>query len=137
VLFLDECIPAEVGKRLSDLLRDHPHEPDIKHLTDYYRQAGVPDDIWAADLQRFGWLPLTADRGRKNFGRKLPLILRELNVIHISLSSAVHRLKSPEKALAVVACWPKIISIWQARVGCCHSIQYDAKRTCFRLISKP
>ena len=136
VLFLDECIPVEVGERLKALLQDHPHQPEIKHLTEYYGRVGIPDEIWAAEIQRSGWLPLTADRGKRNFGRKLPSILRELKIVHVSLSARVHQLKTPDKALAISACWPKIVNVWQSRVGCCHSIQFDAKRAYFRLIAK-
>jgi len=82
-------------------------------------------------------LRLAADRGKRNFGRKLPLILRELGIVHISLSARVHQLKTPDKALAIAACWSKLVSVWQSRAGCCHSIQFDAKRTYFRLVAKP
>lgn len=137
VLFLDECIPREVGERLKMLLVDQPHQPKIVHLTDFYDQPGIPDESWATMVKQRGWLPLTADRGKKNFGRKLPLIMQELRVVHISLSSAVHQLKTPAKSLALVSCWTRAVHVWQNQIGCCHVLRFDEKRTAFRLVSKP
>jgi hypothetical protein len=137
VLFLDECIPVQVGRLLATFLKDHPNRPEIKHQTDYYnKKQGVPDEIWVDEIKRNGWLPITSDRGKRNVGQKLPLLMREKGVVYVALSSQVHDLKSPQKAEAIVACWAKIVEVWTMRIGCCHCIQFDNKRTYFRLVQK-
>jgi hypothetical protein len=133
VLFLDECIPEEIGARLVEFLGNRQERPRCVHLLEFFR-AGTPDTEWLQKIRDDGWLPVTGDRGRSNNGPKLPRLCRELGIIHIVLSARVYDLPAIDRALAIAACWLDIVDVWQTRRGCGHLLQFKDRRQGFKLV---
>ena len=133
VLFLDECIPRDLGERLAAFLSDRENPLSVIHLLDLYRQ-GVEDVVWAKRASTERWLPISADRGKSNRGEKLPAICKSLGLVNISLSAKVHALPSRDKLLAIIGCWLEIEEVWRNRIGCTHSLRFNDRKTAFRLV---
>jgi len=122
ILFFDECMPRALGARLVDFLKDRPERPIVKHLLDFYKE-GTDDRTWVRFVKENKWLPVTADRGQTNRGEKLPKILRAEGLVYICLSGKVHGLPIADKGIAIVSCWPEIVSAWKSQTGACHSLR--------------
>ena len=134
MLFLDECVPIEVGDRLTPLLQGRPERPVVRHLVREF-EPGTADRVWLQVVKANRWLLLTADRGKSNRGEKLPRVCRELGVIHVVLSATLHsRTPSSEKALAVADCWSDIVEVWTNRIGCGHSLRRRDRGPGYRLV---
>lgn len=133
MIFLDECIPRDLAKRISGLLVDRPEAPIVKHLLDLYAQ-GIDDRTWAQLAKDNHWLPISADRGQSNRGEKLPRLFKELGLVNVSLSAKVHLLPARDKVLAIGACWLQIVDAWQNQIGCTHSLRFTDNGQGFRLV---
>ncbi|HEX4793259.1 MAG TPA: hypothetical protein VH370_05680 [Humisphaera sp.] len=134
VLFLDECVPRAIGARLIEFLGDRPEQPQARHALEFFKQGSGDDRDWARIVKENGWFPITADRGMSNKGEKLPRILKELGIVHVSFSGAVNRLPVRDKVLALAACWLDIVDVWRRQVGCAHRLCLTADGKGFRLV---
>jgi len=116
VLF-DENFGKPMISPLAALLSKSPFPPvAIRHILDFYSQ-GTPDSAWIPQIAAEGWILISADRGRRCGGPKLPLLCRQYHVTHVLLSGTIHSQSQYNKIVSVAAVWEDIVAAGEARKG--------------------
>jgi len=89
-LFFDNCLSKKLPKVLQSVYGEDQPELQVKHLTDFFL-ADDQDEDWLPLLEEDrGWIVVTADRGKDPKKEKLPVLCTQLQITHVSMTSAVH-----------------------------------------------
>jgi hypothetical protein len=126
-LYLDECIPLAYAEKFERFLFDQPERPKCIHALHFFK-SGVGDREWATKAKQENWLPITADRSKSNRGEKLSRVAKELNLVHIVLTTKVAQLRSHEMEIAIVSCWPDIVAAWKSKSGSEYRLKMTQRR---------
>lgn len=81
-LLLDENIGRPLTESIASVLEWHESEPEVWHLLQF-EKAGTPDPEWLKRAADDDWVILSADRGKRYGGGKLPLLCLEYRITHI------------------------------------------------------
>lgn len=112
----DECLGRPIVEAIARLVEFHPAKPVVKHLLELF-PVTQPDAEWIPKLANDGYIVISTDRGKSNFGAKLPHVCRESGAIHVLISAALHKRKQFEKARAVLAVWTDLMALDLAEPG--------------------
>ena len=116
-LLFDECVGAPVAEHFGLFLKGiYPEPHEVRHCLDFQKQ-GIPDEQWIPEMARNRFMVITADRGKRTNGKKLPLLCVKFAMTHIMFGPSVHDLKSSAKVLALGAVWEKIIAAYHGERG--------------------
>lgn len=120
----DSCCFGRVAvDKLIEFLGSGSDNVDFAHLSDFQLQEALDDD-WVPQFVEEGWIVISADQGKRpSKGSKLPLLCRRYGVTHVLLSGSVHDLRTFDKARAIAAVWPSLLTLSNAPKGSCHKIQ--------------
>ena len=109
VLF-DDCISNKIVSSIGEIIKYHPTEVSIHCLRDYFSE-GTKDPLWLSKIDK-DWLIITSDRGsHSKKDEKLPLICKQKLITCIIITPKLHDKKQFYKAMAILSCWDKIISL--------------------------
>jgi hypothetical protein len=109
-IFFDECCSDRFVEKLRDSFGASHEGLEIVHLSDYFKR-GSSDDEWAAVLEGGGWIVISADRGRRTKGTKLPPLCVELEITHILFSPTLVRAGYAAQEQVLVCAWPDIVKL--------------------------
>lgn len=120
---LDECLPKGIVAVAASALQLIDASADVAHLLDKF-PAGTPDRLWVPTIADEGeWVVITADRGsQSNIEDKLPLVCRQLRVVHVLLSAGIHKRTAFFKGLAISHCAQQLLDASSAAAGTGFSI---------------
>lgn len=104
--------------------------PDRYRIDSIFDQSwcGLGDSIWTERLKPEGWVVVTADKGRKKRGEKLPILCFRLGITLVRLTSTVHHLKMAEKAPFLIAAVQEWNAQTFAEAGRCYSLHMQDNR---------
>ncbi|MBN2447217.1 MAG: hypothetical protein JXO22_10850 [Phycisphaerae bacterium] len=116
-LLFDENFGKPIVRALGELLKWSNLEIEVTHLIDFEGRAGSRDDTWVPKLQEQDYMVITADKGRRGGGPKLPRICKEFGIRHVVLvGKLVHRTMF-ERVRALLVVWPSLIRVDDAPRG--------------------
>ena len=123
-ILFDENFGKPLVLALARFLDWYDEPVEITHLFQF-ANASEKDEVWIPRISAGGWLLITADKGKRCGGRKLPEVCRDHGVSHVLLSTAIHKAKQFEKARAIVAVWPRIVQAARWTRGTRYSLRYE------------
>lgn len=109
-IFLDECLPKKIAQFLKNegSIFTKKYPCNIEYVPDIY-QSGAKDKDWIPEAAKISHsLIITADRGRKKQGDKLPEICMKNKIKNLVLSPSIQKEGLADIAVAIFACWDKI-----------------------------
>lgn len=115
-LLFDENFSRPLIRDLATLAAYSPDNPSLTHLLEL-SPPGVGDDVWIPRVASEGFIVITADRGKRSGGPKLPAVCEANNVTHLLLSGRVSQTVQFEKARALLAVWPELLETVMAPKG--------------------
>jgi hypothetical protein len=116
-LFFDECCSPRLVKKLTELHKAANPGLEIAHLPEYFKK-GDADDVWLALLRKKGeWIVVSADRGRKTKGAKLPLVCKTLEITHVLFSSVLVKAGYKDQESAMILAWPTLLKLPSLPLG--------------------
>lgn len=121
-LLFDDCLSKHAVAALAQLAGFSRGEVAVKHLVDF-AMAGEDDESWIPRVPSDGWIILTADRGKKNKGGKLPLICQRCRITYVLLSAALHTKNTFDRMRAILAVWPDLLTVSVDEPGCGYLIR--------------
>lgn len=121
-LLFDECVGKPTMLAIAELLVAEPEKPDLQHVLDFQSQ-GVRDEVWVPKAATEGRIIITADRGKRGGGAKLPLLCRRYGITHVMLSATLHHRKGFEKAAAILTVWPELAKLPNVPKGSGYSLR--------------
>lgn len=122
-LLFDENFGRPTVERLKQFLTGTEPMPTLATVVDYL--GGGKDDVWIPMLRDGDWIVITADRGRRSGGAKLPDLCVAYGVTHVLLSKSVHHLPQFEKARAIVAVWSELSALSSSPSGSRHVLRLN------------
>lgn len=122
-LVFDDCISKHAAKKLGELASFSRGLVEIAHLATLNLEGQLDDD-WIPVIGASGHVAVSSDRGKNpSKGGKFPILCQRHGVIHIMLSTGVHKLNQFDKIRAVLSVWPKIIRASRGDAGCGYSLR--------------
>jgi hypothetical protein len=121
-LLFDENFGKPLILALRQLVTVCQEQVEIAHILDFYEQGQVDDDVWIRNLPN-NWTVISADRGKRKGGPKLPQICVEMKITHVLLSAKLHEMKQFQKIRMVLSLWPNLISVCGAPNGSRFSLR--------------
>ena len=123
-LLFDENFGRPTVEKLRQFLAGTEPAPELANVVDYL--GGGKDEVWIPRLRAEGWIVITADRGRRSGGVKLPGLCVAHGVTHVLLSKSVHHSSQFEKARAVLAVWPELGAAALAPAGTRFVLRFNS-----------
>lgn len=108
-------------------------KPFLKHIFQV-SEEGEDDDQWIKKLDTGDCIIITGDQGHSK--PRLPLVCKEKNITHITLSANVHHSNKFERARAIIALWPHILQTFHASPGSRFQIQQNSAKNGYNLVPK-
>mgnify|MGYP001272872431 CR=1 FL=1 len=105
----DENLGRPIVGALAGLLGFDKPRPQVAHLIEYLESTGEKDEVWIPRLAAEGWTVVTADKGSRGGGSKLPRICREHRITHVLLVGRLVHSPQFEKARSVLVIWPELL----------------------------
>ena len=116
-VLLDECVSSPRAVTAIKTVLDIPEDsnpPEIVFLADFVGQEGMKDNVWIPKAAEAGYsLVLTADKGRKKRGDKLPELCRKHNLTHILIGSRLKEKGQRHITFAILGAWPSVLSAYE------------------------
>jgi hypothetical protein len=109
-LLFDENMSRPLVEALAVFLSRSPHPTHVEHYLQQF-PSGASDQDWIPAAKNNGFCIVSADRGKRYGGDKLPLICRDCGVTHILYSRSAEVLRQWEKLRGVVVVWPRLIQL--------------------------
>lgn len=114
---------------------DKRHSVDIEHTNALFGR-GAKDPEWIPKVVSGEWIVISEDRGKNSHrGDKLPVICMEHKVTHVLvLPSLLRNGGQFEKMRALLAVWPALLDLRNARRGSRYKLRYaSSTRAAFKL----
>jgi hypothetical protein len=121
-LLFDDCLSKHAVAALAQLANFSRGQVEIRHLVDF-AMGGEDDEHWIPSIPAEGWMIVTADRGKKNKGGKLPIICQRCRITYVLLSAALHTKNTFDRMRAVLAVWPDLLAASADERGCGYLIR--------------
>jgi hypothetical protein len=121
-LLFDDCLSKHAVGALAQLAAFSKGTVEVKHLVDF-AMSGEDDEIWIPRIPGEGWVIVTADRGKKNKGGKLPLICQRCRISYVLLSAALRSKNTFDRMRAIIAVWPELAAACADEPGCGYLIR--------------
>lgn len=104
-LYFDECCSRRLASELKLLFSSDIPPLITAHVLDHY-EPGTGDSNWLQPLKDdSAWIVITQDRGRDPKKEKLPVVCRQLEVTHVTLSAAIINGGYSKQKAALLAVW--------------------------------
>lgn len=127
-MLFDENFGLPLVKAMKGVIAFSRDPVEVRHISEL-RHSGRRDEEWVPEVAANGWLVLSADRGRRSAGPKLPSLCRAHAITHALVSGGLHAAPQFEKARAVLAVWPGLLAAFTAPAGTRFSLRYSHERT--------
>jgi hypothetical protein len=124
-ILVDMCF---LGWPAVEELRRTIHLPEgsrLEHLLGLYQQQNILDEIWVPRIAQEGWMVLSADRGKRCGGEKLPKLLVQYEIRHILVSGRLHNMRLDQKLRVIIDLWDRILQAYDSPPGSRFLLQMD------------
>lgn len=115
---IDECVMGTKHVRImEEMLRKLNHSYTIEHVIQKF-SPGAQDAEWIPEIANEpDWVIISADRGKRGKGAKLPLLCKEFSLTHVLMTSSVSQMSSEGKLHAIVGNWSELILVLNNPIG--------------------
>ena len=105
--FFDQCLSKKLAHKVVEVFREDYPDVITLHLSERFAQ-NEPDEKWIPELSNDPeWVVITADKGLDPKREKLPMLCREFNISHVSMTQAVHHAGYSVHKHALLSLWPQ------------------------------
>jgi hypothetical protein len=121
----DECVGKPIMESMFQIIAAStadPEKPEFRHIVDHQKQGALDAD-WVPKVASEGWIVITADRGKRCGGAKLPQLCRLHGITHVMLSASLHSMASPEKVGAIMSVWSDLVKLRSEPRGSGYSLR--------------